>query len=60
VLRPCLKRITFFGEEINSFVSDVVAFSKSYAPPVTEESIVGSLSARRQQKINSNQVGVNV
>lgn len=55
MLRPCLKRVTFFGEEMNSFVSDVVAFEKSYAPPVTEKSIlVGSLSARRHQKINFN------
>ena len=31
-------RVTFFGDWINSFVNDVVAFVKSYAPPVTEES----------------------
>jgi hypothetical protein len=38
--------VTFFDEVINSFVSDVVAFVKSYAPPVTEKSILfGSLSA---------------
>jgi len=40
VLRPCLKRVTFFGEEINSSVSDAVAFAKSYAPPVIEKSIL--------------------
>jgi hypothetical protein len=46
LLRPCLKRVTFFDEEINSFVSDVVALLKSYAPPVTEKSVLlGSLSA---------------
>lgn len=33
-LKPCLTRVTFFGDDNLSLVSDVVAPLKSYAPPV--------------------------
>lgn len=38
MLRPCRRRVTFLGEDKDFPVSEVVAFSKSYAPPVNEAS----------------------
>lgn len=40
MLRPCRTRVTFLGEDKYFWVSDEVALSKSYAPPVNDLSSI--------------------